>query len=44
MKEIRKAMEQFPEQNWTRIFKRCGLAHLPNDKGGQVTHRRRRTR
>jgi len=42
--EILKEVERIPEQNWTRIFKRCGLAHLPNDKGGQRTHRARRQR
>jgi hypothetical protein len=45
--EIRKAVEKevrrLPEQNWTLIFKRCGLADLPNDKGGQRTHRRQKS-
>jgi hypothetical protein len=34
-REVRRGIEQFPEQNWTRIFKRCGLAHLPEDSGGR---------
>jgi hypothetical protein len=41
-KEVLQEMERISEQNWTRIFKRCGLAHLPNDKGGQRSHRARR--
>lgn len=41
-KQIEKEIERLPEQNWTAIFKRCGLANLPNDKGGQPSHRRRR--
>ena len=32
---VQREMEQFPEQNWTRVFKRCGLDHLAEDKGGR---------
>ena len=32
---VRRATKQLPEQNWTRLFKRCGLAHLAEDKGGR---------
>jgi hypothetical protein len=42
LKEIQKEVERLPEQNWTVIFKRCGLADLPNDKGGQRSHRQQR--
>jgi hypothetical protein len=36
---VRREIDQFPEQNWTRIFKRCGLDHLAEDKGGRRSKR-----
>ena len=41
LREVRKRIDLLPEQNWKVIFKRCGLSHLPNDKGGQPAHRKR---
>jgi hypothetical protein len=32
---VHREIERLPEQNWTRIFKRCGLAHLAEDSGGR---------
>jgi hypothetical protein len=40
--QMEKEFDLIPEQNWTKIFKRCGLSHLPNDKGGQPSHSKRR--
>jgi hypothetical protein len=42
IKQVKAEVDLLPEQNWTAIFKRCGLAHLPNDKGGQPAQRRNR--
>ena len=41
-KEVDQEIERIPEQNWTALFKRCGLSNLPNDKGGQPSHSKRR--
>ncbi len=41
LSDIQKEVRRFPRQKWTRIFKRCGLSHLPKDKGGQPSHRKR---
>jgi hypothetical protein len=41
--EIEKELAgSFPKQDWTKIWKRCGLSHLPADKGGQPTHKKQR--
>jgi len=42
LEAVEREIELLPEQNWTRIFERCGLADLPADKGGQPRHRQRR--
>jgi len=41
IKEVNAEVQLLPEQNWTVIFKRCGLSNLPNDRGGQPSHRKR---
>jgi hypothetical protein len=33
-------LEKIPKQNWTRVFKRTGLSHLPSGKGGQPSHKK----
>jgi len=38
---VKKELERLPAQNWTKIFKRCGLSHLPHDRGGQPSHSKR---
>lgn len=38
---IEKELRLLPDQNWTKIFKRCGLTHLPHDRGGQPSHSKR---
>jgi len=39
---MRKELDLIPVQDWTKIFKRCGLSHLPHDRGGQPAHSKRR--
>lgn len=39
--EIDKEYTRLPVTNWTVVFKRCGLARLPSNKGGQPSHKKR---
>lgn len=40
-KDVETEKDHLPQQNWTQVFRRNGLFHLPNNKGGQPSHKKR---
>jgi len=41
-REVLAEQERLPRQDWTEVFRRCGLGDLPSDKGGRPSHKRHR--